>query len=74
MSGRDWRKAQNRDRARRQGPRPASPAQLRLIVELCEEVGAVPPSGALTVRQASDVIDGLLSRKRLGLLGKAARR
>jgi hypothetical protein len=45
--------------------------QRAVISALVDEVGAVYPTGPLTVRQADAFIQGLLSRKRLGLLGRA---
>jgi hypothetical protein len=44
--------------------RPATRRQLRLIAALAEEVGAVAPAAALSVRQASGLIDRLLARRR----------
>jgi hypothetical protein len=52
--------------------RPATKKQIGFIDGLCKEVGAVFPTEPLTVWQASEVIDALLSRKRLGLFGRAA--
>jgi hypothetical protein len=50
---------------------PWTERQRVLIGALVEEVGASFPSAPLTARQADAFIKALLSRKRLGLLGRA---
>lgn len=52
----------------------ATARQMALIRVLCDEVGGSYPSLSLSVHGASEMIDGLLSRKRRGLLGRAAGR
>lgn len=51
----------------------ATARQMALIRMLCDEVGGSYPSLPLSLHGASEMIAGLISRKRKGLLGRAAR-
>jgi hypothetical protein len=51
---------------------PWTAKQRALIRRLCTEVGGSYPSSPLPAQQASALIDGLLSRKRNRIYGRAA--